>query len=131
MKANFLSFPFIYFSESELFNRLQPIQIKKTFPISNQIAHVVTVNYSHVRVGGPGGDLQFIARISIFANMKALIFDSRPADRRSEGRSSLRQTALPRRRLAEPGQGGRAAFGPPCLSPKQPAEQSFAIRASP
>src|ERR1700679_805904 len=29
VKANFLSFPFIYFSESGLFNGLQPIQIKK------------------------------------------------------------------------------------------------------
>jgi hypothetical protein len=29
MKAKVLSFPFIYFSESGLFNGLQPIQIKK------------------------------------------------------------------------------------------------------
>jgi hypothetical protein len=31
MKAKMLSFPFICFSESGLFNELRPIQIKKSF----------------------------------------------------------------------------------------------------
>jgi hypothetical protein len=48
MKANFLSFPFICFSESGLFNGLQPIQIKKLFLISNLIAHIFAVYCSHV-----------------------------------------------------------------------------------
>ena len=33
MKTKLLSFPFICFSESGLFNGLQPIQIKKSFPL--------------------------------------------------------------------------------------------------
>jgi hypothetical protein len=34
MKGKVLSFPFIYFSESGLFNGLRPIQIKKLSPVS-------------------------------------------------------------------------------------------------
>jgi hypothetical protein len=38
MKGELLSFPFIYFSESGLFNGLQPIQIKKFSSVSNSPA---------------------------------------------------------------------------------------------
>jgi hypothetical protein len=38
----------------------------------------------------PSGDLQLIARISVFANIGVLIFDSRPAYCISDDRSSLR-----------------------------------------
>jgi hypothetical protein len=37
MKANFLSFIFIYFSESGLFNELWTIQIRKFFSISTRV----------------------------------------------------------------------------------------------
>jgi hypothetical protein len=37
MKANFLSFVFIYFSESGLFNGLWPIQIKKFLSASARV----------------------------------------------------------------------------------------------
>ena len=38
MKAKLLSFAFIYFSESELFVGLQPIQINKTHLVSGALA---------------------------------------------------------------------------------------------
>jgi hypothetical protein len=60
MKANFLSFPFICFSESGLFNGLQPIQIKKTFPyLKLNRTYFCGLLLSCRCVGGPGGDLQF------------------------------------------------------------------------
>jgi hypothetical protein len=37
-----LSFTYVYFSESGLFNGLQPIQIKKTFPVSSRWVSNVT-----------------------------------------------------------------------------------------
>jgi hypothetical protein len=40
MKAESLLFVFIYFSESGLFNGLQPIQIKKSFPASGAVRNV-------------------------------------------------------------------------------------------
>jgi hypothetical protein len=46
MKAKLLSFTFIYFSESGLFKGLQPIQIKKSFPLSHRGSNITTSHSS-------------------------------------------------------------------------------------
>jgi hypothetical protein len=46
MKAKQLSFPFIYFSESCLFNALRPIQIKNLFPVAHCAKKVTTCSFS-------------------------------------------------------------------------------------
>jgi hypothetical protein len=66
MKGNELSFPFIYFSESGLFNELRPIQIKK---FSSLFSCALSVGIT----GGQGsGDLRKLARILFFVNEMSL-----------------------------------------------------------
>jgi hypothetical protein len=66
MKGNELSFPFIYFSESGVFNELRPIQIKK---FSSLFSCALSVGIT----GGQGsGDLRKLARILFFVNEMSL-----------------------------------------------------------
>jgi hypothetical protein len=159
MRVNASKYASVYFSESGLFNGLQPIQIRKFSDLKLSIACVLSGNsrtprrrpsrsdakhrvskagparklvgaswsalrgrravplrtrwfgaaakkvlhlkadliyprwqlVSHCPVSPcPSGDLQFIAQISVLANMGVLIFDSRPAYCKSDDRSSLR-----------------------------------------
>jgi hypothetical protein len=63
MKGRELSFPFIYFSESGLFNELRPIQIKK---FSSLFSCALSVGIT----GGQGsGDLRKASTDSVFRKL--------------------------------------------------------------
>jgi hypothetical protein len=65
MKAKLLSFIFIYFSESGLFNGLRPIQIKKSVPRFLPRTEMSQAIVSHMSAGGPATELMY-SMISVF-----------------------------------------------------------------
>jgi hypothetical protein len=62
MKGESLSFPFIYFSESGVFNGLRRIQIKKI------LLSVFLRAVGRITGGAGSGDLRKLARILFFVN---------------------------------------------------------------